>query len=201
MRRIWDDAVRALGGAPDLGDLMERYSEPHRAYHNTFHVASVVRDSWALADGFAFTGEERAILTLAACAHDVIYDGKPGEDERASAAWARERLTGLEEEHIARVESLVLATITHSSEDPLAHVLLDADLAILGSEPAHYERYRQAVRREYAQYDDETWRAGRAKVLRSLLDRDDLYVTEPARQLWDAAARANLSRELQSLER
>ena len=199
MKRIWDDAVRALGGTPDAGDLVERYAEPHRAYHNTFHVVSVVRDSSALADAFAFSVEERAILALAACAHDVIYDGKPGEDERASAAWARERLAGLEEEHIARVESLVLATITHSSDDPLAHVLLDADLAILGSEPEHYERYSQAVRQEYAQYDDETWRAGRTRVLKTLLDREDLYVSEPARQMWDAAARVNLARELQSL--
>lgn len=199
MKRIWDDAVRTLGGAPDAGDLMERYAEPHRSYHNTFHVMSVVRDSSALADAFAFTIEERAILALGACAHDVIYDGKPGDDERASAAWARERLTGLAEEHIARVESLVLATITHSSDDPLAHVLLDADLAILGSEPGHYERYSQAVRQEYSQYDDETWRAGRARVLKTLLDREDLYVSEPARQLWDAAARTNLARELQSL--
>lgn len=200
MRRIWDDAVRVLGGTPDAGDLMDRYAEPHRAYHNTFHVVSVVRDSLALADEFDFSDEERAILTLAGCAHDVIYDGKPGDDERASAAWARKRLAGLEEEHIARVESLVLATITHSSDDELAHVLLDADLAILGSEPQQYERYRQAVRHEYAQYDDKTWRAGRAKVLRSLLDRQDLYVTEPARQLWGTAARVNMARELQSLE-
>ncbi|MDX8035991.1 hypothetical protein SK803_37835 [Lentzea sp. BCCO 10_0856] len=199
MRRIWDDAVRTLGGAPDAGDLMERYSEPHRSYHNTFHVASVVRDSWALADAYAFTGEERAILTLAACAHDVIYEGKPGDDERASAAWAREHMAGVEEEHVARVESLVLATITHSSEDPLAHVLLDADLAILGSEPAHYERYSRAVRREYSQHDDAAWRSGRTRVLKTLLDREDLFVTEPARQLWDAAARINLKRELQSL--
>ncbi|MFS8103508.1 hypothetical protein LFM09_40930 [Lentzea alba] len=199
MRRIWDDAVRTLGGAPDSGDLMERYAEPHRRYHNTFHVAAVVRDSAALADAFSFTTAERAILTLAACAHDVIYDSKPGEDERASAAWARERLTGLEEAHIARVESLVLATITHSSDDPLAHVLLDADLAILGAEPAHYDRYSQAVRQEYAQYDDDQWRAGRTHVLKTLLDREDLYVTEPARELWDASARVNLARELQSL--
>ncbi|WP_434450247.1 HD domain-containing protein [Lentzea sp. E54] len=199
MRRIWDDAVRALGGAPDAGDLTERYAEPHRAYHNTFHVLSVVRDSSALADAFAFTVPERAILALAACAHDVIYDGKPGDDERASAAWARERLAGLEEQHVARVESLVLATITHSSGDPLAHVLLDADLAVLGSAPEHYERYRLAVRQEYSQYDDATWRAGRSKVLRTLLDREDLFVTGPARQLWDAAARTNLARELQSL--
>jgi predicted metal-dependent HD superfamily phosphohydrolase len=199
VKRIWDDAVRTLGGAPDAGDLMERYAEPHRSYHNTFHVMSVVRDSSALADAFAFTIEERAILALAACAHDVIYDSKPGDDERASAAWARERLTGLEENHITQVESLVLATITHSSGDPLAHVLLDADLAILGSEPAHYDRYSRAVRQEYSQYDDSAWRTGRAKVLKTLLDREHLFVTGPAQRLWDAAARDNLARELQSL--
>lgn len=32
--------------------------------------------------------------------------------------------------------------------------LLDADLAILGSDPASYDRYRLAVRREYAHIDE-----------------------------------------------
>ncbi|TWP47949.1 hypothetical protein FKR81_30220 [Lentzea tibetensis] len=199
MRQAWSDAVRTLGGTPDPGDLEERYAEPHRRYHNTKHVLAVVRDAAVLAEALGLSAQERALLTLAACAHDVVYDSKPGDDERASAAWARSHLTDLAPEHVDRVSSLVLATITHSSDDELARALLDADLAILGAPQQEYDEYRVAVRAEYAMYDDEAWRAGRAKVLSTLLSRDPLYVTKPARELWESTARANMARELQAL--
>jgi predicted metal-dependent HD superfamily phosphohydrolase len=197
----WNEAVAVLGGTPRPTDLAERYAEPHRGYHNTDHVRQVVRDAGLLAA--EYSEQDRAVITLAALAHDVVYDGKPGEDERRSAAWARDRLTeaGLDESDIARVEALVLATLTHEAppDDRLAAVLLDADLAILGSDAAGYERYRKAVRAEYAHVTDDAWRVGRAAVLRSLLDRDPLYLTDDARNRWAATAQRNLAAELAAL--
>jgi predicted metal-dependent HD superfamily phosphohydrolase len=194
MRSQWDNAVLWLGGrsTPAADDLVRRYAEPHRKYHNAIHVEAVLRDARELSD------EDNPVLVLAICAHDVVYDAQPGADERASAAWARLRLTeaGLAEDHVAQVESLVLATITHQSDDPLARILLDADLAILAAAPDAYDLYSRYVREEYASYADDVWRHGRTQVLRSLLDRDDLYQTPRARALWDAQARANLQREL-----
>jgi predicted metal-dependent HD superfamily phosphohydrolase len=129
-----------------------------------------------------------------------VYDGRPGEDERASAAWARTNLTAvrLGEEDVARVERLVLATAGHTAPpgDRAAQALLDADLAILAAPPAEYERYRLAVRAEYAHVTDEQWRAGRAAVLRSLLAKDPLYLLA---HHWEAAARRNLVAELAGL--
>ncbi|MFD0203033.1 MULTISPECIES: HD domain-containing protein [Saccharothrix] len=195
LERRWHEAVRELGGTRGPGDLADRYAEPHRGYHNGEHVLAVVRDVNLLADDR--TPRERAVLTLAALVHDVIYDGVPGEDERRSAEWARERLAGLPEAD--EVASLVLATAEHTSDDPLTCLLLDADLAILGSDPATYGRYRTAVRAEYAHVPDDAWRVGRAKVLRSLAARDPLYATPRARARWEARARANLAAELSSL--
>jgi predicted metal-dependent HD superfamily phosphohydrolase len=187
--------VRALGGRPTPTDLLTRYQEPHRRYHDLTHVRQVVRDAAALSDGV-----DRALVVLAAWAHDVVYDGRPGVDERASAAWARRHLTaaGVAEGHTARVEGLVLATIDHVAPpgDHLAAVLLDADLAVLGGAPADYERYRLAVRAEYAHVDDDAWRVGRRAVLTGLLAKDALYQGEQARQQWEAAARRNLRLEL-----
>jgi predicted metal-dependent HD superfamily phosphohydrolase len=197
MREQWDNAVAQLGGLPTAAadDLERRYAEPHRKYHNAFHVNAVLRDAARLSE------EENPVLVLAICAHDVIYDAQPGDDERASAAWARDRLAEAEvgRAHIAHVESLVLATITHQSDDPLAHILLDADLAILAAEQPVYDLYTRCVRVEYGKYPDEAWRQGRAQVLERLLDRDDLYRTSRARALWDTRARINLTRELRSL--
>ena len=201
-------AVVTLGGDEAVAhtaaaELAARYAEPHRHYHNTTHVQAVIRDSAILAEDLRLSEVERALLTLAAAAHDVIYDGQPGDDERRSAAWARGWLAraGVDDTHGARVESLVLATIAHSAppEDRVALALLDADLAILGSDPATYDRYRTAVREEYAALDEETWRAGRSAVLSTLVGRSPLYATGPAQARWEAAAKANLTRELRTL--
>lgn len=191
---LWDNAVRALGGTAPAGDLTARYAEPHRRYHNADHVRQVVRDALALARDRS--GRDRAVLVLAALAHDVVYDGVPGEDERRSAQWALDRLDVPEARRIA---DLVLATVDHTATDELAALLVDADLAVLGADPVAYERYRRAVRAEYAAVPDDAWRVGRGRVLRSLLGRDPLYRTAPARDRWEPRAKANLAAELLSL--
>jgi predicted metal-dependent HD superfamily phosphohydrolase len=196
----WAEAVTALGGEPDEDTwrrLENRYGEPHRRYHTLTHAAAVVRDSAWLAEDL---GEmDQAVVAVAAWTHDVVYDAKPGEDERASAAWAREALERAKvgEAHLARVEDLVLATIEHDApaDDHLATALLDADLAILGAPEAQYAVYARAVREEYAKYPDDVWREGRSAVLEGMLSRT-LYRSEAARTRWASAATANLTAEL-----
>jgi predicted metal-dependent HD superfamily phosphohydrolase len=184
-------------------DLGARYAESHRRYHDSVHARAVVRDVAVLAGELRLPAEERAVLTIAAGAHDVVYDGHPGDDERRSASWARGWLarSGVGEAHVTRVGELVLATAAHSAsaDDPAAWALLDADLAILGADPEAYDRYRLAVRGEYAALDEPAWRAGRAAVMSGLLARDSLYGTRAARRRWEARARANIARELDSL--
>jgi predicted metal-dependent HD superfamily phosphohydrolase len=204
----WIRAVRSLGGDGQVAaraatDLTACYAEPHRRYHDRTHLHAVLRDSATLAGALRLPDPERAVLTAAVCAHDVVYAARPGDDERRSAAWARDRLAGagVAEAYVARVERLVLATLEHAAPpgDLTAAALLDADLAILGAGRRAYDRYRAAVRAEYAAYDDRAWRRGRARVMSALAERDPLYATAPGRDRWEAAAKANIARELASL--
>lgn len=208
MEAAWADAVCLLGGNRQVAtaaaaDLAARYAEPHRRYHDSAHVRAVVRDAAVLARELRLSAEECAVLTIAAGAHDVVYDGRPGDDEQRSASWARDWLTraGVAQAHVGRAGELVLATVTHlaAPDDLTAWALLDADLAILGAEADAYDRYRAAVREEYAALDEAAWRAGRAAVMTGLLGRQPLYGTGAGRQRWESAARGNIARELVSL--
>ncbi len=193
----WDGAIAALGGTPTGGaDLVARYAEPHRHHHTADHVRAVL--TAAERPAASLPAQERHLLALAICAHDVVYEGAAGEDERASAAWAAETLTraGLARDLITRVQTLVLATITHEPEDDLEAILLDADLAVLAADASTYDAYARAVRREYARYDDEAWASGRARVLRALLTRPRIYTR--AAEL-ERRARHNLRAELATL--
>jgi predicted metal-dependent HD superfamily phosphohydrolase len=204
----WVDAARRVGSTrvaatAAANDLVIRYAESHRRYHDAAHVEAVVRDAGWLGAELGLSEEERAVVTLAACAHDVVYDGRPGADERASAEWARARLVdgGVPAETADAVARLVLATVDHRADpgDLLAGALLDADLAILGADPGDYARYVAAVREEYASVPDDAWRTGRARVLRDLLAGGSLYVTAPARRRWGEHATTNVRRELSGL--
>ncbi|NMN96092.1 hypothetical protein [Antrihabitans stalactiti] len=205
LAEFWTTAATSVGVAHGTAtdgavDLINRYSEPHRRYHNVDHVLAVVRHSAELAHDRSAV--DKSVLTLAACAHDVVYDAKPGADERASAAWARRWLSGASERLITRVEQLVLATIEHKpSDDDLAPALLDADLAILGAAAERYDWYAAAVREEYAAVPEEMWRTGRAHVLRGMLEHDRLFTTADGFARWEAQARANVARELSGLQR
>jgi predicted metal-dependent HD superfamily phosphohydrolase len=163
----------------------------------------VLADTAWLAAQVGLAPRDRAVVALAACAHDIVDDARPGDDERASAAWAAAALTAasVAAAEVERVRALVLATLTHHAEpdDLAAAVLLDADLAILAAAPAEYAEYVARVRAEYAEVPDDAWRTGRAGVLESLVSRADLFVTEPARRRWDAAARRNVAAELDGL--
>ena len=210
VRAAWIDATRGLGGDPAVSveqadELVRRHHDPPRHYHDTVHVAAVLSDAGGLCDLLLIESGQRAALQAAACAHDVVYEGRPGQDERDSAAWAHAslRASGVPPPLADRVHVLVLATAEHRAvpDDPAAAILLDADLAVLARDPAGYAAYVAAVRAEYAHVGDGQWRTGRGDVLRDLLARDRLYVTDVARERWEAAARSNMTAELAGLSR
>ncbi|WP_442932331.1 HD domain-containing protein [Micromonospora sp. NBC_01699] len=204
----WRTAARNAGATaaePALDeagqDLLRRWREPHRHYHTVEHLVAVLDVVDAEA---GWTGDTDPVR-LAAWCHDAIYDPRsPGDtNERASAALATELLTGLglPAAAVAEVERLVLLTAGHRVEptDRAGALLCDADLAILAAPAAAYDEYAAAIRREYAHVPAEDFRAGRAAVLRDLLDLPTRYRLPTLAARWEQPARTNLTRELTHL--
>ncbi|WP_182524588.1 HD domain-containing protein [Nocardioides dongkuii] len=189
-----------LPDAPDLRDrLLAAYAGPTRGYHDTEHLTEVLDRLDELTA--AGTPYDPAPVRLAAWFHDAVYDGDRDDEER-SAAWAEDALRGLVGDRVvAEVARLVRLTGTHrpDDDDPHGCALSDADLAILAAPPERYAAYTAAVRREYAHLDDAAFRTGRAQVLGALGGKVHLFHTPYARERWEAAARANLERELGEL--
>jgi predicted metal-dependent HD superfamily phosphohydrolase len=177
-------------------DLLDRWSEEHRHYHGCTHLLSVLESLDLLTD----PAEPPRTVLLAAWFHDAVYRGIAGQDEEESARLAEERLTaaGLPEDEVAEVARLVRLTSDHRPEpgDDDGALLCDADLSVLGGEPDEYARYVAAVRKDYAHIGDADFAAGRAAVVRRLLELDPLFHTARARELWHSAARQNLQGEL-----
>lgn len=190
-----------LPEALDVRDAVAAaYADPSRGYHDTRHLTEVLGRLDELAShGVAF---DATPVLLAAWFHDAVYDGERDAEER-SAAWAEEALaTAAPAPVVSEVVRLVRLTETHSPEDGDRNgcALSDADLAILATPRERYEEYVAAVRREYAHLEDDVFYAGRADVLRALAAKPQLFHTPYAREEWEQAARANLERELATLD-
>lgn len=192
-----------LGGTTELRDeLLAAWTDPARGYHDLRHLGEVCARLDELAE--AGVPYDRTPVLLAAWFHDAVYDGRPGAEER-SACWAEQSLggRGLAAAMVTEVARLVRLTETHhpADDDPNGCALSDADLAILAAEQVRYEEYAKAVRAEYAEVPDPEFRTGRAAILRELQAKPHLFHTDHGRSHWEARARANVGREVSSLER
>lgn len=197
-----DDVARPAWAAVGEG-LLERWGEPHRHYHALPHLSSVLRVSGMLERAGELPGELRPATLLAGWFHDAVYNGAAGQDEEESAQLAERQLDALlPAPVVAEAARLIRLTASHAPEDDdlAGSVLVDADLEVLGREPAAYRRYAAQVRADYAHVPDEQFSIGRAQVLRRLLGSPRLFRTRTGYRLWEAQARQNMEQELSERE-
>jgi predicted metal-dependent HD superfamily phosphohydrolase len=200
-------AARAAGATaadPDLeaaaGYLLTRWSEPQRQYHTVDHLTAVLD----VIDRFAELAPHPERVRLAAWMHDAVYDPRALGDanERDSAEFAEGLLQtlGVPQTTAQEVARLVSLTAGHATgeDDPDGELLCDADLAVLAGDDEAYAAYTAKIRREYAHVPDDDFKAGRAQVLKALLELPSIYRLAPLREQWEARARANLENELRS---
>ena len=190
--------------------LLIRYAEAQRHYHTATHIMFVLRHLHDIALQSAARPSPEVVA--AGLYHDAIYDPNVDNNEALSAVLAARDLAeiGWSTQRCDSVAAMIIATAGHLADparspgqgddraDDTA-MLLDADLAILGSEPGAYQAYVNGVRAEYAHVDGDQWRTGRSLVLQHFLDRQRLFVTDYMYATAEHRARANIEAELAAL--
>jgi predicted metal-dependent HD superfamily phosphohydrolase len=148
LARLWGELGATVVNGGLFNQLVAAYSEPHRHYHTLQHL----REGLAHFDA----GDARAAAgrsgTGAVVPRRRLRPARSDNEER-SAHWARAACwppaarptwptaCGAGARHQAA---------TRAGDDPDTQLLLDIDLAILGSAPARFDEYERQVRAEYA---------------------------------------------------
>ena len=197
-RRSWRELGQGAGGEALYRRLVACWSEPHRHYHTLQHLLECL----ALFEPVRAMAQRPGEIELALWFNDAIYDPRRDDNEERSAEWARACLleAGLPPVVAGRLHALVMAT-RHEAvpEDADAQLLVDVDLAILGSDPARFDESDEQIRLEYAHVPEGEFRASRRCVLGEFLARPRLYSTEWAYSRFERQARENLARALARL--
>lgn len=178
--------------------LHDNYTGEDRHYHDLSHLKNMFKHL----EGYPGAIQDRDSLEFAIWFHDVIYDSSQSDNEEQSAAIAKQQMTrlGVPFRQVERTFAHILATKTHETpKDADTALLLDLDLSILGDTWENYNGYTAGVRKEYAQYSDELYHAGRSKVLQHFLAMPSIYKTSHFRALLEEDAKKNLARELDLL--
>ena len=180
-------------------ELMEKYAEPHRKYHNAYHIDSCLE---------AFEEvRELAInpytLELAIWYHDAVYNIHASDNEERSALLAREVMTTLRilPKFIQEVEEIILAT-KHSSVPTGydAKLMLDIDISNMGK-PEAFKKVNRLVREEYASVAQERSVEGRSNILEVFLARPRIYLSDYFYEKYEAIARENISLAISELNK
>lgn len=197
--KYWADTLQGLRiDTPEARahwDILEAgYTGQNRHYHNLVHLSTMfdVLETLSL--------EHPHLVQLAVWFHDLVYDinRKDNEAQSAEAAVAFAKHYGIPEADQHTLEALIMSTYGHHPrwDHPDCHAMLDADLAVLAMDEEAYDTYARNIRREYGIFPGLLYKQGRKKVLRSFLDRPQLYYSPSLRPDWEPRARANLAREL-----
>lgn len=181
--------------------IVEKYSEPHRKYHNVKHISQCLDELFLIEDEL-FEYQENN-LEIAILFHDVIYNTKEHDNEEKSAEFAERELrkSRFPENSIKDIKRLILATKhNYIPKEDDEKIITDIDLSILGKPKKTFEKYEEAIREEYSWVPEKLFREGRAKILQSFLDRKNIYQTPFFRKKYESQAKKNLEDSIKKLE-
>jgi predicted metal-dependent HD superfamily phosphohydrolase len=215
-RAPWDDAaclarfaglVGRLGGDPACaGEVFSRlraaWGDATRRYHDLEHLADCLRELDG-ARGDAGGPAAVDVAELALWFHDAIYQPRARGCEARSATLLIEEGATLA---IPRAALLAAADCVRAtahtpgaaSAGPVADLVIDIDLSILGRDPFRFLEYEHAVAEEYAGVSATLYRLVRGRLLAGLLAAPALFRTERFRARYEATARANVAALLRS---
>lgn len=193
-------SLEGIGVKPELDifdELAEAYGAPSRHYHSQRHVAECL----SILNEYRDLAEHPSEVEIAIWFHDAIYDTRRFDNEEMSAQWAERYLTSenANPKVIERIANLILATKTHDASCADANLLVDIDLAILGGDPAVFEAYDQAIRREFDWVPEAPYRTARIQILQAFLDRESIYKTSGFQRRYETKAQENMARKITEL--
>jgi predicted metal-dependent HD superfamily phosphohydrolase len=183
-------------------EIVYRYSEQHRHYHNLTHIAFL----YSLCDQHLDRISNAAVTGFAILYHDIVYDTYRPDNEEQSAALAESHLKQLNVNGriIENIKTFIIATKDHKV--PVGYALkndlglfLDFDIAILGADAETYRAYGEKIRQEYLKYPDNIYKAGRKQALQKVLEAEKIFITNDFVKTMEETARKNINSEVGQL--
>jgi len=183
--------------------LFEAYSQKYRFYHNFYHIKHMIEVILPLRSKI----KDWDSLIFSIFFHDYVY--KPEKNypnEEKSALYAKAWLLSLNipNKRLKKIDKWILLTKYNEKEEKEEYdedlfFLIDADLSQLGYPWITYELNSFLIKQEYNHLTEKEWINGRIQFLKSMLNRETIFLTDYFSEKFEKTAKENIQKELMIL--
>ena len=147
-------------------DILQCWSEPHRAYHGVAHLADLLEQ---IEGHNPLPQKERDMLTLAAIFHDIIYNPRRTDNEVRSAELFLQCISmDKDSPDIQEIATIIRDTKTHKPSTPLSAIFCHMDTAIVRRPYPDLLLWEEGIRREYDHLPGIAYVVGRVRFLEKM---------------------------------
>lgn len=161
----------------DINLIKSRWNEPHRFYHNIYHLSYILEELKKAKSNFSI--DEYFCLVIAAFFHDVVYDPSSFTNEEDSIDLMKSLIV-LDEKRQTIISSIILAT--KSSIRPSRNTIEDhfwmIDNSVLFGSFQQLLEYERKIMLEFQEYPYEKYKKGRISFLQNWLKANGEWFVE-----------------------
>lgn len=199
MYKILKPIIVGIFSEDTYNDLMKKWNEEHRFYHNLNHLEHMLTEIEALYNKKEIDENERIILITIAFFHDVIYDPKSKTNEEDSVSYfntcfIKRWLSNQEEINkrkgfVEQVKLSIMATKENTPpSDKLSNLIWSIDNSIFAYAFSTLIEYEHEIYKEFQFVDYETYRMERVKFLQTRIGIFSEIVDKNIEQLMEYVA-------------
>lgn len=155
MNNIKEYVIEILNKFNIDSNILNKYDEPHRFYHNWEHIESMLNS----AKEYGWLTDD---LLLSVVFHDIIYNPKKNDNEELSSKLFEQYVDNVS------IKNAILDTKTHKSTSELSKRLCNLDLEVLYGTMDEFIEFENKICKEYQFVDYNIYKEKRIEVLNSL---------------------------------
>jgi predicted metal-dependent HD superfamily phosphohydrolase len=209
MEYISEDYLNKILTKHELEPLIEvvkfYYLEEHRYYHNWNHILN----------GFYlfakyYENEIPVHIIIAWLFHDIVYIAGSNDSEKSSSVLLltlmRNKFPFILKKYKNDINKSLIyieSTISHknNTDDVELDIFLDVDMSYLGESWHHFSKCREQIRKEFIIFDDKLFNNGSIKFCKSLLKRDNVFISEYFINKYEVRCKENLNEYIKILKK
>jgi predicted metal-dependent HD superfamily phosphohydrolase len=149
-------------------DILNRWNEPHRFYHNREHLNDLFRQIKNAFDKKEYDKLTYDKLILVALFHDIIYDPLSSNNEEASA----EFFLNCSKKHcldIMDIHQAILDTKTHYSDNQLSKIFNEFDMKIVERDYTSLLKWEEGIYNEFKSFGNNIYKCARIEFLKKMV--------------------------------
>lgn len=157
----WNIEIRTV-------DILKRWNEPHRFYHNVDHLKDLLTQIKNGFDRKEYSIGTYEKLMLVALFHDIIYDPFSSINEEHSAEFFLNHIEnhGLD---VMDIHQAILDTKNHDSDDKLSRIFNSFDMNIVERDYKSLLKWEEGIYNEFKSCGNETYKTARIEFLKKMV--------------------------------